>query len=146
MMDVQIESKVAVKVLSRYQPFFQSNIALLLKAKKGLRPEAVYDFMAISDWSGPQVEVVLKKSMKTFQNYKEKKTALDVTTSEKLLKLFALYNQGREVFGSLDAFSHWLAAPAYGIGNQVPQELMDTMTGIDLISDELYRIAHGDLA
>jgi putative toxin-antitoxin system antitoxin component (TIGR02293 family) len=84
--------------------------------------------------------------MKTFQNYRDKKAALDVITSEKLLKLFALYSKGAAVFGSIDAFTDWLSKPAYGIGNQVPQDLIDTMTGIDLIKDELIRIEFGDLA
>lgn len=136
----------AAKALSRYEPFFQNNISLLSKAKKGLQVEAVFDFILISDLPNEQVEAALNKSMKTFQNYKEKKTILDTTTSEKLLKLFALYSKGAEIFGSIDTFSDWLSRPAYGIGKQVPQDLLDTMTGIDLITDELKRIEYGDLA
>lgn len=104
----------AAKVLSRYEPFFQNNISLLSKAKKGLQPEAVFDFILISDLPHEQVAAALDKSMKTFQNYKEKKTILDATTSKKLLKLFALYSKGSETFGSIDAFSDWLSRPAYG--------------------------------
>jgi putative toxin-antitoxin system antitoxin component (TIGR02293 family) len=141
-----LKNRNAAKVLSRYEPFFQNNISLLSKAKKGLQPEAVFDFILISDLSNEQVETALNRSMKTFQNYKEKKTLLDTSTSEKLLKLFALYNEGAEIFGSLDAFTDWLSRPAYGIGKQVPRDLLDTMTGIDLITDELKRIEYGDLA
>ena len=136
----------AMQKLSRYEPFFQNNIILLQKAKTGLSPEAAFDFMLISELPGEQVEAALNKSIKTFQNYREKKANLDVTTSEKLLKLFALYSRGTTVFGSLDAFTEWLSRPAYGIGNQVPQTLLDTMTGIELINDELVRIEYGDLA
>lgn len=136
----------AVQMLSQYEPFFQNSITLLLQAKKGLSAEAAFDFMLISDLRGEQVEAALNKSMKTFQNYREKKAPLDVTTSEKLLKLFALYSKGAAVFGSLDDFTKWLGRPAYGIGNQVPQTLLDTMTGIELINDELVRIEYGDLA
>ncbi|HWJ29100.1 MAG TPA: antitoxin Xre/MbcA/ParS toxin-binding domain-containing protein [Flavisolibacter sp.] len=139
-------SREVSKVLSRYEPFFQNNISLLFKAKNGLQPEAVFDFMLISDLSNEQIETTLNKSIKTFHNYREKKTMLDAVTSEKLLKLFALYNKGSEVFGSLDAFTDWLSKPAYGIGSQVPQDIIDTMTGIDLIHDELVRIEYGDLA
>ena len=88
----------------------------------------------------------MNKSLNTLQNYREKKTTLDVATSEKLLKLFALYSKGAVVFGLLDSFTEWLSRPAYGIGNQVPQTLLDTMTGIELINDELGRIEFGDLA
>ncbi|MBD0352613.1 MAG: DUF2384 domain-containing protein [Flavisolibacter sp.] len=138
-------NKEAAKVLSRYQPFFQNDIALLAEAKKGLSPEAVFDFISIADLPSQRIETVLNKSMKTFQNYKDKNTGLDAVTSEKLLKLFALYNEGVVVFGSIDAFVEWLARPAYGLGNQVPEDLMDTMTGVVLIHDELKRIAYGDL-
>ncbi len=136
----------AVQVLSRYEPWFQNNITLLQKAKKGLSPDAFFDFMQISDLPGDQMENALNKSLKTFQNYRHKKTALDTTTSEKLLKLFALYSKGAAVFGSVDVFSQWLSRPAYGLGSQVPQSLLDTMTGIELINDELVRIEFGDTA
>lgn len=140
------KARDVAKVLSRYEPFFQNNISLLFKAKKGLKPEAVFDFMRISGLPSSQLEDTLNKSLKTFQNYREKKTNLDAVTSEKLLRLFALYSRGTGVFGTTDAFTDWLSRPAYGIGNQVPQDLMDTITGIDLINDELNRIAYGDLA
>ena len=139
-------SKETAKVLSRYEPFFQNNISLLFKAKKGLQPDAVFDFMLISDLTNEQIEATLNKSIKTFNNYRDKKIALDAVTSEKLLKLFALYSKGAEVFGSLDAFTDWLSKPAYGIGNQVPEDIIDTVTGIDLINEELVRIEFGDLA
>jgi putative toxin-antitoxin system antitoxin component (TIGR02293 family) len=135
-----------IRVLSRYEPFFQNNIALLTKAKKGLSADAVFDFMLISDLPNEHVETALNKSVKTFQNYREKKTALDAPTSEKLLRLFSLYRKGADVFGSLNAFIEWLSRPAYGLGNQVPQTLMDTITGLDLITEELVRIEYGDLA
>lgn len=146
MVGAGIQKSGAIRMLSRYEPFFQNNITLLQKAKKGLPPEAVFDFIRISNLAGEQVEAALNKSVKTFQNYREKKTTLDVTTSEKLLKLFALYSKGAAVFGSLDAFTEWLSRPAYGLGNQVPQTLMDTMTGLELIYEELVRIEYGDLA
>ena len=146
-MSVTVSNKRnASKVLSIYKPFFQNNITLLNKAKAGLEPEAVFDFMLISHLPNELIEVALNKSMKTFQNYRDKKTVLDAITSEKLLTLFALYNKGNAVFGSLEAFTDWLSKPAYGIGNQVPHKIIDTITGINLINDELTRIEYGDLA
>jgi len=50
------------------------------------------------------------------------------------------------LFGSAEAFHDWLHVSAYGLGNQVPVEMMDTITGIGLIEEELIRIAYGDLA
>jgi putative toxin-antitoxin system antitoxin component (TIGR02293 family) len=84
--------------------------------------------------------------MKTFTSYQKNKTALDPVISEKLLKIFSLYQKGVTVFGTVDEFNLWLAAPAFGLGKAVPKDLLDTITGIDLVSEELSRIEHGDLA
>lgn len=146
MREAIVKKRDPAKALSRYEPFFQDNHSILLESKKGLRPEAVFDFIVISDLSEEQIKRTLNKSLKTFQNYRDKRIVLDATTSEKLLRLFAIYNKGAAVFGSIDAFTTWLSKPAYGIGNQVPLNLMDTITGIDLIHDELKRIEYGDLA
>ena len=134
------------KVLEKYEPHFKNDIALLFQAKKGLKPQAVFDFIGLSELPHQLVEEVFNKSMKTFQNYLTKNTLLDASTSEKLLKLFALYQKGAEVFGSIEGFAEWLTKPAYGIGNVVPQTIIDTATGIDLINEELVRIEYGDLA
>jgi uncharacterized protein (DUF2384 family) len=71
---------------------------------------------------------------------------LNASTSEKLLRLYALYQRGLIVFGSAEAFTEWLMKPAFGIGNLVPLTILDTATGIKLINEELVRIANGDLA
>src|SRR5438105_14700639 len=135
-----------MNVLSKYQGSFDNSIALLLSAKKGLKPEAVFDFISISQFSLSMVERLLSKTIKTFNNYKENNTLLDSTISEKLLKLFSLYNKGVSVFGSVEEFNKWIAEPAFGLGNQVPQNLLDTITGIELVAEELIRIEYGDLA
>jgi putative toxin-antitoxin system antitoxin component (TIGR02293 family) len=134
------------KVLRKYEPYFRNDIALLFQAKKGLKPQAIFDFVGLSELPHQLVEEVFHKSMKTFQNYFTKNTLLDASTSEKLLKLFALYQKGAAVFGSIEEFAAWLTKPAYGIGNVVPQTIIDTATGIDLIHEELVRIEYGDLA
>ncbi len=140
-----INKKDVGKLLSRYEAHYQDNISLETMASRGLKPEAVFDFISLADLPNSIIETTLNKSLKTFQNYKVNKSLLDATTSEKLLKLFALYSKGIEVFGSVDAFSEWLSKPAYGLGNKVPQDLIGTMTGIDLINEELIRIEYGDL-
>lgn len=146
MATVTSRAKDPVRLLSRYESYYKNNISLLSMAKKGLKPEAVFDFIAISSLSRQMIELALNKSMKTFQNYKGKDMVLDAVTSEKLLKLFALYQKGSEVFGSTEAFSKWLSKPSFGIGNIMPQTFIDTITGVDLIYEELVRIEYGDLA
>lgn len=141
-----LKLKNSEKVFAAYEPYFKNGISLLQQAKKGLKPKAVFEFIGLSGLSTQVVEIALNKNMKTFQNYRDKNTLLDAPTSEKLLKLFALYRKGTEVFGSVQAFTEWLSKPAFGIGNTVPQSIIDTNTGIDLIKEELVRIAYGDVA
>jgi len=138
--------KDRLKILRQYKPYFQDSITLMTKAKKGLKPEALFDFAFISDLDHPKIEGVFNKSMKTFQNYSDRNTALDSGTSEKLLRLFALYTKGAEVFGSVDAFNEWLSKPLLVMGKVAPHTMLDTITGIDLVNEELIRIEYGDLA
>jgi len=140
------EHKKADSLLSKYEKSFDNSISILLNAKKGLKAQAVFDFILISRFSNQLIEQLLKKTLKTFTNYKDQNTLLDSAISEKLLKLFALYDKGVSVFGSIEEFNKWMAEPAFGLGNQIPSSLLDTITGIDLVGEELTRIEYGDLA
>ena len=60
--------------------------------------------------------------------------------------MLALARQGEEVFGTLPALRRWLAKPAHGLDSQPPLALLETSGGIDLVADEVDRIAHGGLA
>jgi putative toxin-antitoxin system antitoxin component (TIGR02293 family) len=133
-------------ILTKYQKSYNDNITLAVVSRKGLLPQAVFDFISLTDFSFPYIEKVLNKTIKTFTSYKKNKTPLDPVLSEKLLKFFALYNKGRSVFGSVDEFNRWLAEPAFGLGNMIPKDLLETITGIELVSQELTRIEYGDLA
>lgn len=134
------------KIFNKYQKSYSDNITLVAASKKGLLPQAVFDFIVLTDFSFPYVEKVLNKTIKTFTSYKKNKTPLDPVLSEKLLKFFALYNKGQNVFGTVDEFNKWLSEPAFGLGNMVPKDLLETITGIELVSQELTRIEYGDLA
>ena len=129
-----------------YKKYFGDDIALSFTARNGLKPEAVFDFIRVSGLHSSQVEYLLNKTIKTFNSYKTHNTSLDPTTSEKLLKLFALYDKGSLIFGSAEEFNTWLALPSIGMGDQAPETLLNTITGIDLVIQELVRIEYGDLA
>jgi putative toxin-antitoxin system antitoxin component (TIGR02293 family) len=141
-----LTAKKTVNILDKYQTSFNNNIALVANSKKGLQAQAVFDFISLSEFPFPLIEKVLNKTMKTFTSYKKNKTALDPVISEKLLKIFSLYEKGVNVFGNVEEFNSWLAAPAFGLGKAVPKDLLDTITGIELVSEELSRIEYGDLA
>jgi len=133
-------------ILSKYEKSFSNNITLVADSKKGLRAQAVFDLISLSEFSSPVIEKVLNKTIKTFTSYKKNQTNLDSTISEKLLKIFSLYDKGVAVFDNIDEFNKWIAAPSFGLGNMVPRDLLDPVTGIELVYDELIRIEYGDLA
>lgn len=141
-----IETKKLNPLLSKYEKSFDNPISILLNARKGLKPQAVFDFISLSQFSTQLIEQLLKKTVKTFTNYKEQNTLLDAVISEKLLKLFALYAKGISVFGTIEEFNKWMGETAFGLGSQIPRDLLDTITGIDLVGEELTRIEYGDLA
>ncbi|HET8829065.1 MAG TPA: antitoxin Xre/MbcA/ParS toxin-binding domain-containing protein [Pelobium sp.] len=138
-------SKVEEAVVA-YGSMYANPISVLTYSKKGLRANAALDFISLSGFTYDEFQETFKTTVKTIQNYVVQDLKLDAVLSEKLLKSFSLYNLGIEVFGSTSAFHQWLNVPAYGLGNQIPFNLMDTITGITLIEDELNRIAYGDLA
>ena len=129
-----------------YQSLYANPISLLNSSKKGLDAKAALDFINLSGFTQEQFQDTFKTTIKTIQNYTRLNLKLDAALSEKLLKAFALFEKGIELFGSAEAFNDWLHVSAYGLGNQVPVEMMDTITGIGLIEEELIRIAYGDLA
>ena len=141
-----MRNKNMERLIGKYGKSFESPVAVLVSSKKGLKAQAVFDFMAISSFTNQFIEQILNRSMKTFLNYKEQNTLLDAGISEKLLKLFSLYDKGLSLFGSIEEFNKWMNEPAFGLGKKVPADLLDTITGIDLIGEELLRIEHGVLA
>jgi putative toxin-antitoxin system antitoxin component (TIGR02293 family) len=134
------------KVLKKYEKKYDNNISLFISAKKGLDPQAAFDLIDITLLSGPKIESILYVTVKTLANYKQRNTHLNAAMSEKVLSIFALYKKGISIFGSVDEFNKWMTTPAYGLGSQQPDDLLDTMTGINLIVEELTRIEYGDLA
>lgn len=145
-MSAAIDNPNVQKVLKKYEKKYDNNISLFMSSKKGLEPQAAFDLIAITLLTGPMIESILYVTLKTLSNYKQRKTHLNAAMSEKVLSIFALYKKGISIFGSVEEFNKWMEAPAYGLGGQRPNNLLDTMTGINLISEELTRIEYGDLS
>jgi putative toxin-antitoxin system antitoxin component (TIGR02293 family) len=93
-----------------------------------------------------EIAQILHVSSKTLRNYEMERKKLNPTTSEQVLKLQRMADKGKEVFGDPKAFLRWLQTPAYGLEHQIPMQLLQTSGGIDLIIEELDRIAYGDFS
>ena len=97
--------------------------------------------ISISDWSE-----IMGISTKSIQRYQQQENILSATQTEFVLKIEQLYHIGKEVFGSTESFKLWLHKPAYGLGNKIPAKILNTISGINLVINQLKRIAHGALA
>jgi putative toxin-antitoxin system antitoxin component (TIGR02293 family) len=107
------------------------------------------DFETVAGLSGykkDDVASLLGISGKTFSRYKTSRQRFDAAQSEILLKLKALFTLGNEVFGNNVLLRRWLETPAYGLGGLIPQQIIKTSTGIDMVMNELTNIAYGNLA
>lgn len=144
--DLPLKKSMVKEALADYQMLCANPVSLITNSKKGLDAKAAIDFITLSGFTQEEFQETFKTTVKTIQNYNRNELKLDASLSEKLLKSFALFEKGIEVFGSAKDFNSWLHQPSFGLGNQIPLEMMDTITGIGLIEEELIRIAYGDLA
>lgn len=136
-----------IKILEKYRESYKDDIAIVIHANKGLKADTFFELVNVSGINKQILaEEIFDISLKTLMRYKTERKKLNPRNSEIVLKLFSLFYQGNDLFGSLESFTVWLNKPAYGLGDQIPFKLMNTSTGIDLVEDELNRIEHGILA
>ncbi len=133
-------------ILENYSKLFQDDNKLILNAHNGVEITAVEDFSIISSKNQKEIAQLIHITPKTLQNYQAAKKPLPTLQSELLLKLYALYYKGLQVFGEVESFNKWLGKPAFGLYNSVPKDLLSTSTGINLVKDELIRIEYGEFA
>ena len=120
--------------------------ALVFSALQGVSASRFFDIADLTGYKREELAGLFDTSVKTFQRYEREHKKLNPQDSEKVLKITALFQAGESVFGSAAAFRRWMDKPAYGLGNQIPFDLLHTSGGIDLILDEVMRIEYGDLA
>jgi putative toxin-antitoxin system antitoxin component (TIGR02293 family) len=122
------------------------SFALVMEARKGVLAKTAFDVAALLLLQTDELADLLHTTTKTLRTYRQGKKRLGPAASEQVLKLLALARKGEEVFGSAAAFRRWLEKPAYGLDSQPPLSLLETSGGIDLVADEVARIAYGDFA
>ena len=104
-------------------------------------------FMKISSLPNKLLaEKIFEISTKTLYTYRQSGKKLPVRLNEQILKLEELYKKGIELFESADKFNKWLKYESFGLGNTKPVNLLNSITGIDLVYEELVRIEFGATA
>lgn len=132
--------------LLNFQAVVRDSFSLVMAAREGVMAKVAFEVADLLQLHLNQMADLLHTTTKTLQTYRQNKKKLSPAHSEQTLKLLALQLKGKEVFGASDAFRRWLEKPAYGLDGEVPLTLLETSGGIDLVMEELERIAYGDLA
>ena len=140
------ESKSKRKSVLKQYPLSDEKLSLVKEATAGVYASSFFDLTSLFHLTKEELASMFHVSLKSLTRYRDSKQKLNPAQSEQVLKLKALHKKGIELFGNDEAFHRWLDKPAYGLGNRMQVQLMNTSTGIDLIIDELKRIEWGDLA
>ncbi|MBC7862365.1 MAG: DUF2384 domain-containing protein [Bacteroidia bacterium] len=118
---------------------------MVMEARVGLYSRPAYNQM-VNYIDKNRMAELLHMSGKTLDRYKAANKKLNPQESEIVLKLEKLYKIGIEVFGNAKEFNEWLLKPSYGLYQKIPNELMLTSAGIDLVYEAVSRIAWGDIS
>ena len=116
--------------------------SIVFSAKKGLKTKVFYDFAETIKMPEKNLASIINLSARTISNYKEQKKVLEPSYSEHLLKLIALFDKGEEIFGNIDEFNYWLKKPFWNV-EQTPLDWLNTPGGVDLLKEELDKLAQG---
>ena len=138
-------SSRAEEAIASYHALVGNPHAQLKVIRNGLPAKALSDIILLSGSSQADVAIMLRMSEKTLRSYIKEEKKLDMGVSEHLLQLFKLFDKGIEVIGSLDEFKKWLQNSNIGLAVK-PFNLLDSLTGIELVQEELIRIEFGALA
>ena len=140
-----IHPSVAMEALASYQTYFQSPVNRLSVIKGGLSSSAIQDLLDISGSTRFDMAKNLDLTEPTLRKHLSIAKELSTSLSEHVLFLLELYDKGIDTFGSIKEFRNWL--PQHNIGiNAKPIDLLDSITGIKMIMNELNRIDYGLLA
>jgi putative toxin-antitoxin system antitoxin component (TIGR02293 family) len=121
---------------------FHSNHVIFASARRGIRTKIFYDFAETIKMPEKNLASIINLSARTISNYKEQKKNLEPLYSEHLLKLIALFEKGEEIFGSIDEFNYWLKKPFWS-SKEKPIDWLVTSGGVDLVTDEINKLAQG---
>jgi putative toxin-antitoxin system antitoxin component (TIGR02293 family) len=124
------------------EPTVASREKIIQASRRGVAREDFNSFARSIHQSVANLSKIIPASYSTLT----KKATFDKATSEHIFKLAELYAYGRDIFGDVNTFNHWLQRESKPLGSVTPYSLLDTGYGIGLVMEELGRIDHGIFA
>lgn len=109
---------------------------------------SVEDVMAYINETGlskGELAEILEKSTRTLDNLLAKDGKLSVRETETYIKLREMMDLGIKIFGNR-GFIKWLEKENTFFNSQKPKSFLRTDSGIDLIKEQLLKLAYGYVA
>lgn len=112
---------------------------------KQVRVEDVIAYINETGLSKSDLADILEKSTRTLDNLLSKEGKLSVRESETYFKLKEMMELGMKIFGNR-GFIKWLEKENTYFNNLKPKSFLRTDSGIDLIKEQLLKLAYGYVA
>ena len=133
---------MALNLLEKNISRHSETVKVLDKLESGISVDAMDKIAAYLGVSVNELMVNLKISRSTWHRRK-KSGRLDFNLSDKILQLSKLLEHAENVFGNRDKVQLWFKVPSIVFENHKPIEFIGSLSGMNLINDELVRIEHG---
>jgi len=117
-------------------------LQLIDRSRQGLLGSEAGRIAGLLGVTDKEMARLLNQSVATFHR-QAKAGRLDAPTSERLLLLGRLASYGATVFQDQGKFTRWLRRPLRLLGERSPFDLLDSLTGVQLVEDVLGRIDYG---
>ena len=117
-------------------------VRVIDKLELGISVKAIERIATYLDISVNQLMTYLRISRSTWHRRK-KVGKLDFNLSDKVLQLSKLLEYAESVFGNMEKVRLWFEEPSIVFENRRPVELIGSLSGLNLINEELIRIEHG---
>lgn len=83
-------------------------------------------------------------SPRTMRSYNSTKKVFDKKLAEQVVMLRAVFEKGKTVLGSAEAFDKWLDSSNFFFDGKKPLAFLDTTSGMRYIFDRLTAMEYGD--
>jgi putative toxin-antitoxin system antitoxin component (TIGR02293 family) len=93
-----------------------------------------------------EIAETIGTSEKTLQRRKKKGERFTMVESDRLFRMARIFVLASLVLKSDDRARKWLHRPQFGLGGEVPLEMIKTALGAKDVEELLYHIAYGDVA
>lgn len=132
-----------VNYMTIYDVAMTNSIERMELARKGINKSKLISLSEKMGISVAELADILHISPRTIQRYDDK-DLLDTHTSEHIMLIDKLYTYSSlKVFNNTQQFSEWMKKELFDFNFKKPISMLDTYTGIEMVSDKLGQFQHG---